>query len=273
LNPQGDQGLVLGFGQGAKLKFSMPGTNSQVEIPSLLSFITFLQANTDTNILSTPQILALDNEEAEIEVGDTVPVSQDPTTNGSTTTVQTKFEKASIKLNITPYIRPDSEAVRMKINQSVKQPTKSTAVGEQLAKNTTIISDRSLKTNIVVHNGDTAILGGLIRDSEMVSETKVPLLGDIPVLGWLFKSRSINVDKINLVVFLTPKIIRNVQDSHEMLGQKTNDRIDWLKKNFDGRDPYGKKIDSLPRAAKAAADEEDVTKSGQIRSKSNKATK
>jgi general secretion pathway protein D len=271
LNPAGDSGLILGFGSGAQLQFSVGGQT--VTIPSLLSFISFLQQNTESNILSTPQIMALDNEEAEIEVGDNIPIAQDQSSTGTTVSTNTKFEKATIKLNITPYIRPDSDAVRMKINQSVKQPSKTIIRAEQLAKTTTIISDRSLKTNIVVHNGDTAVLGGLIRDEESVSETKVPLLGDVPVLGWLFKSRSFQVKKINLVVFLTPKIIRNVKDNHEMLGQKTNDRIDWLKKNFDGRDPYGKKIDSLPRAAKAAPDEDETTKSGQIHSKSNKMKK
>ncbi|RYZ69778.1 MAG: hypothetical protein EOP05_14310, partial [Proteobacteria bacterium] len=114
------------------------------------------------------------------------------------------------------------------------------------------ISGRSIKTNIVVHNGDTAVLGGLVRDSERVSETKVPLLGDVPVLGWLFRSHRVEKDKINLVIFLTPKILRNKEDSQQHLAKKTNQRIDWIKKNFDGRDPYGKTIDTLPRSADAS---------------------
>lgn len=257
LNPAGDSGAVLGFGTGGKLKFTLPGTTTSVEIPSLLSFIKLLQSNTESNILSTPQLLALDNEEAEIEVGDNVPIAQDQATTGNTISTNTRFEKASIKLKITPYIRPDSDVVRMKIDQSVKQPSKTQVRSQTLAASTTVISDRSIKTNIVVHNGDTAVLGGLVRDEEGVNETKIPILGDIPILGWLFKSRSIETNKINLVVFLTPKIIRNLNDSHQNLTQKTNDRIDWLKKNFDGRDPYGKKVDTLPRAAKADTDELD----------------
>lgn len=253
LNPAGDSGTILGFGTGGTMEFNVGGQN--VTVPSLLAFIQLIQQNVESNILSTPQLLALDNEEAEIEVGDNIPIAQDQAATGSTISTNTKFEKATIKLKITPYIRPDSDVVRLKIDQSVKQPSKTKVVAETLAKSTTVISDRSIKTNIVVHNGDTAVLGGLIRDDESVDESKVPLLGDIPILGWLFRSSSVQKKKINLVIFLTPKIIRNLNDSQDLLSQKTNDRIDWIKKNFDGRDPYGKKMDTLPRAAKADREE------------------
>jgi general secretion pathway protein D len=249
LNPAGDRGVVLGFGQGEIIEVSVGG--STVRIPSLLAFLTFIQQNVESNILSTPQILALDNEEAMIEVGDKIPIAQDQTATGNTVSTNTRFENASIKLTITPFIRPDSNVVRMKVDQSVKQPTRSQAVGEQLQATTTVISDRTIKTNITVHSGDTAVLGGLIRDQEALSETKVPILGDIPILGWLFKSRSVETNKINLVVFLTPKIIRSLNDSQQNLTNRVNDRIDWLKKNFGGRDPYGKKVDTFPRADRA----------------------
>jgi general secretion pathway protein D len=254
LNPAGDSGTILGFGTGTKLKFAVGGTT--VEVPNLLSFIQLLQQNVESNVLSTPQILALDNEEAEIEVGDNIPIAQDQQTLGQTISTNTRFEKATIKLNITPYIRPNSDVVRLKINQSVKQPSNTVIRSTKLAESTTIISDRSIKTNIVVHNGDTAVLGGLIRDEETVDEVKIPILGDIPVLGWLFKSSTINKKKINLVIFLTPKIIRNMKDSQNLLSTRTNERIDWIKKNFDGRDPYGKKMDNLPRAARSGSEDE-----------------
>jgi general secretion pathway protein D len=248
--PTNDQGTILGFGSGEHVKLTL-GT-STVEVPSLLSFIRLIQQNTESNILSTPGILALDNEEAEIEVGDKVPVGLATTTstNGQTTQAP-QFENATIKLNITPAIRPDSDVVRMKIVQQIKQPSH-VQVAAALAAATTVLSDRSLKTNIVVHDGDTAILGGLVRDEESVDETKVPVLGDIPVLGWLFKSHEVKKTKVNLVVFLTPKIVRGAEDNQQLVSKKTNDRIEWLKKNFDGRDPYGKTVDQLPRRADAA---------------------
>lgn len=251
VNPQNDsKSTILGFGSGQQLEFTFPGSTSKITVPSLLSFIKLIQANLESNVLSTPQILALDNEEASIEVGDNIPIAQDSTTTAAGTSANTRFEKASIKLTIQPFIRPDSDVVRMKIDQSVKQPSDVKIASTKLAESTTIISDRALKTNIVVPNGDTAVLGGLVRDKETVDETKIPLLGDIPIIGWLFKSRSIKKDKVNLVVFLTPKIIRNIEDGHELFNTKAGERIDWIKKNFSGRDPYGKKMDTLPRTAK-----------------------
>ena len=250
LNPGSDSGAVLGFGSGATVDFTVPGTQTKIKVPSLLAFIKFIQENTESNILSTPRIMALDNEEAVIEVGDKVPVATNASTTVGGTTASTQFENATIKLEITPYIRPDSDVVRLKLAQSVKQVNPNAGVAEALKNVATTISDRTIKTNIVVNSGDTAVLGGLIRDEESVDETKVPVLGDVPVLGWLFKSRSRTKKKINLVVFITPRIIRGVRDSQKLTSEKVNERIDWIKRNFDGRDPHGAKMDSLPKTSK-----------------------
>ncbi len=270
-NPASDNGAVLGFGSGDLVE--VPIGTGTVKVPSLIAFVNLLQQNIESNILSTPHVLALDNEEAEIEVGDQIPIAQDSQTTGTTVANTTRFDNASVKLKITPFIRPDSNVVRMKVDQSVKQPTKVNAVGETLSKSTTSMSTRSIKTNITVASGDTAVLGGLIRDTDGVTESKVPILGDIPVLGWLFKSRVVETQKINLVVFLTPKILRNMTDNQNQMGKVLNGRIDWLKKNFGGRDPYGKTVDGLPRAAQsdeAISSDEPISSSG---SKSNRTTK
>ncbi len=250
LNPGSDSGAVLGFGSGATVDFTVPGTSTTVKVPSLLAFIKFIQSNIESNILSTPRIMALDNEEAVIEVGDKVPVSATTTSVGNNVVNDVKTENATIKLEITPYIRPDSDVVRLKLAQSVKQVNPNAAVAASLANLATTISDRTIKTNIVVNSGDTAVLGGLIRDEEGVNETKIPVLGDIPVLGWLFKARSRTKKKINLVVFITPRIIRGVRDSQQLTSEKVNERVDWIKRNFDGRDPHGAKMDSLPKTSK-----------------------
>jgi general secretion pathway protein D len=256
LNPAGDSGAILGFGGGSKVELNLGST--KIVVPSLLSFIKIFQQNIESNILSTPQILALDNETASIEVGDNITIAPDSTSTAAGVQQTTHFEKASIKLEVTPFIRPDSNVVRLKVEQSVKQPTRVQAVGETLQKSTTVISDRTIKTNLVIASGDTAVLGGLVRDQEELTETKIPVLGDIPILGWLFKAKNVQTNKVNLTVFLTPKIIRSgVNDSHEVLNRVTNNRIDWLKKNYDGRDPYGKTMDSLPRAAQAESENMD----------------
>lgn len=254
LNPGSDSGAVLGFGTGSTVNFKIPGTTTEVKVPSLLAFIQFLQQNVESNILSTPRIMALDNEEAVIEVGDKVPIGKKVSTVGNNAVADIERENATIKLELTPYIRPDSDMVRLKINQSVKQINNQVVKAKDLADSALAVSDRSIKTNIVVHSGDTAVLGGLIRDEETVDETKIPILGDIPILGWLFKSRAVNKTKINLVVFITPRIIRGVSDSQRLLGDKANERVDWIKRNFNGRDPYGAKMDKLPRTNKRSAD-------------------
>lgn len=247
INPMSDSGVVLGFGSQSKVELNIGG--QKLTVPNLLAFINIIQQNTEANILSTPRILAQDNESAEIEVGDKIPIGQASTTTTTGGTVsEPKFEDATIKLKVKPFIRPDSNVVRLEIDQQVKQKSRQNVAAESLAKTSVTISNRALKTNITVNSGDTAVLGGLVRDDEMVTEKKVPLLGDIPILGWLFKSKNVETSKINLVVFMTPKIIRTLADSHRTLSDVTNDRIEWVKKNFDGRDPYGKKIDGLPRA-------------------------
>jgi general secretion pathway protein D len=109
-----------------------------------------------------------------------------------------------------------------------------------------------------VKNGDTAILGGLIKEDDVETVVKVPLLGDIPILGWLFKSRSISKTKTNMVSFLTPKIIRNSGDVNEVVSKRLEERIEYIK-GQGGKDPYGAKIDPIYRKAQgAAAPSEDV---------------
>lgn len=250
ISPAGDKGAILGFGDGAKFKLQIGQTS--FEIPSLLSFIRVLQDNVEANILSTPRILALDNEEAMIEVGDKVPIGQNSNVIAGGASLVNNIERAdaTIKLTLTPFIRPDSDVVRLKIDQSVKGINNAITLAPQIQQIASALSDRTIKTNIVVNSGDTAVLGGLIKDEESVQETKIPILGDIPVLGWLFKSRKVDKKKLNLVVFITPKIIRSVKDGHKLLSEKVNERIDWIKRNMDGRDAFGAKVDKLPKTTK-----------------------
>ena len=256
LNPSGDKGAILGFGTGGPLQIQLPaalgGTTagSTVTIPSLLAFVNFLQTTNESNVLATPQLLASDNEEAVVEVGEEAPVGQTSAVGTGTTPTTTSIqrEKLTTKLTVTPLIRPDSDVVRMKIKMPIKQLSNKNVSAPNLAQNAVITTERNIETNIVVPNGDTAVLGGLMRDDESVVETKVPILGDIPVLGWLFKSSTVHRQKLNLLVFITPKIIRNVTDSQRNFVHKAKERIDWVKQNFGGRDPYGKFMDEMPRA-------------------------
>jgi general secretion pathway protein D len=133
----------------------------------------------------------------------------------------------------------------MEITQAISQATPpGKAVPSALAQNTTVISKRELKTFLVIRNNDTAVLGGLAREAETEQVAKVPILGDIPVIGWLFKSNTTTKEKQNLMVFLTPKIIRNPEDQRQTVNNILDERTQYIK-DMGGRDPYGRKMDQI----------------------------
>lgn len=246
INPANDSGAILGFGAGEVFNINMAGT--AVQVTSLAGLISFLKSNAGGNVLSTPQIMALDNEEAEIEVGERIPVA--PTTStGPSGITQTGIERedVTIHLKITPFISPDTDSVQLKIDQRVAQLSNTQVRASALAQQAVVTTRRNIKTQIVVNSGDTAVLGGLMSDQDSENETKVPLLGDVPIIGWLFKSKRVERVKSNLLVFITPRVIRNIQDSARLLDDKINERIDFIQKHMGGRDPHGEIIDNLPR--------------------------
>ena len=247
INPEKDDGAIIGFGSNDTVKLS--NLAGGIEVTSMVGFIKFLKSTVGTNILSEPQIMALDNEEAEIEVGTNVPVgkTQTSTTGGITSGIE--FKDATIHLKIKPYISPDSDKVRMEIEQKIDQVAPVQVEAPELAGSAVSTTKRLLKTSIVVNDGDTAVLGGLMQDSEKETIKKVPVLGDIPILGWLFKSRKIEKSKKNLMLFITPKIMRTNVEGADLLTQKLNERIDFIQRNMGGRDPHGLYFDSLPRKA------------------------
>jgi general secretion pathway protein D len=252
VNPVGGAGAVISFGAGKNVTVTDPLTNTEKSIPSLLGLITFLKSVKKANILSTPQILTMNNQEGEIEVGDKIITAVNTSTGANgITTVSPVFEDATIKLTIKPFISPATDQIRMEVKQQVAQP--STVIPPAaLASTSQSVAKRSIKTTITVANGDTAILGGLIKEQDIETINKVPLLGDIPILGWLFKSRETTKDKVNLLVFLTPKVIRAPSDNHKIINEKLDERLDNIKAQ-GGKDPWGKKVDKIYRKAGGAA--------------------
>jgi general secretion pathway protein D len=253
LSPTGGSGAILGFGSGKTVTITPTTGGTAITIPSLIGFINFLKQTKKANILSTPTIIALDNNEAEIEVGDQVVTSMQQNVSGTSGTVTTTptLSDATIKLHIKPFISPSSNSIRMEIKQSVAQLS-SVAVPKDFQNNTQPLAKRSINTMINVKNGDTAILGGLIKEDDIESVVKVPLLGDIPILGWLFKSRTTQKQKTNMVSFLTPKIIRNSGDVNQVVSKRLEDRINYIK-DQGGKDPFGAKIDPIYQKAQGAA--------------------
>ena len=180
-----------------------------------------LAADGDTNILSTPSLVTLDNEEAEIVVGQNVPFVTGSFTNtgataGATNPFQTiQRQDVGITLKITPQIN-EGDAIVMEIEQEVSSISDSASAAD-------IITDkRSIKTNVMVEDGQIIVLGGLIEDRIRETEQKVPFLGDIPLLGYLFRAHSTNRDKSNLMVFIHPTILNDTSTTNRYTSSKYN---------------------------------------------------
>ena len=187
------------------------------------ALIQALGTTTDANLLSTPSITTLDNEEAKITVGQNVPFLTGqyttPTSTSNASSTVTPFntiqrQDVGITLKVTPQIHAGN-AVRLKVDQEV-----SSIASPQTGAVDLVTNKRKISTTILADNGETIVLGGLLQDNKNLGESKVPLLGDIPVLGYLFKSTSKDTTKSNLVVFLRPTILRNSEESTVLTRRK-----------------------------------------------------
>ncbi len=257
LSPLGGAGAILGFGAGKSVSIPNPAGGDNIEVKSLTGLVNFIKTNNNGNILSSPQITVMDNEEANIAVGQTIPVGSSNTVSTTGTTSAPIFKEATIDLTIKPQISPDTDQVQMEIEQKIKQLASTQVLNSQQGATATT-NDRNVKTRISVDSGDTAVIGGLMQDTEEESMTKVPILGDIPILGWLFKSTKSSKSKLNLVMFITPKILRNADDGADIVNNKINERIDFIQSYMNGKDPHGYNIDSLPRKASRRSSKPEV---------------
>jgi Flp pilus assembly secretin CpaC len=170
-----------------------------------------------TNILSAPHILTSDNEEAEIRVGDNIPIisSRVEAATGAptvSTSVNVERQDIGVTLRVTPQIT-EGDTLRLDIYQEI------TAVNSGLQASVgdvnsvgPALSNRRVENTVVVANGETVVIGGLLGDDYQDTVVKVPWLGDIPFFGWLFKTTTRNLRKLNLLVFLTPHIVRAEED-------------------------------------------------------------
>lgn len=191
--------------------------------PNIGAMIQAYKFDSDVSILSTPQLLTLDNEEAEINVGENVPylTRQDSTTTSSQYPVNYntyEYKDVGVILNVTPHINHEN-FVRLKISQQVTKVISGVTTDTTKPSIPTTLK-RTAKTTVVVKDNETVVIGGLVGDSTDNSVNKVPLLGDIPFLGWLFKAKTATREKTNLYVFLTPRIVRTNQDAAKLYDEK-----------------------------------------------------
>jgi general secretion pathway protein D len=217
-------GLNLGIVQG---EITIPGTS--VKVANLQLLARALEGDSGANVLSTPNVLTLDNEEAKIVVGQNVPFitgTFTPTAGSATNPFQTIERKdIGLTLRVTPQVS-EAGAVKLKIFQEVSSVTRDKA----LVQSADIITNkRSLESTVLVDNGQIVVLGGLIQDDQNAAIDKVPLLGDIPYLGALFKYESRNRKRTNLMIFLRPVILKDDRAAASL----TADRYDYIR-NLQG---------------------------------------
>ena len=200
------------------LTLAVGGTNSSGTRYALL--LRALATDDSSNILSTPSIVTLDNEEAEIIVGENVPFVTGSFTNTGSTDPTNPFQTierqdVGLTLRVTPQVN-EGDTIKL----DLEQETSSVIPGSEVTGITT--RKRSIKTSVLVDDGGILILGGLITETISEAESKVPLLGDIPLLGALFRSTSSNKNKQNLMVFLRPSILRDEHDAAYVTNEKYN---------------------------------------------------
>jgi len=238
-------GFVLGFKQGpdrAPIKVGDKTFNTN----SLNGLLEFVQANTDSQVIATPQIIALDNEKATFEVSEQIPVPKTTVPANGVPVQSFEPDKAELRLEVTPQINKGSNYVKLEILQKLENfdPTgvPSELAGKTFAKNT-----RATTTKVFVQSEDTVVLSGMIRSKVTEVVSKVPLLGDIPVLGWLFKNSKTDNTRTNLLVFITPRIIKQYDKIRKILASKLEERDEFVRETQGSIDPFGREVNKLKK--------------------------
>jgi hypothetical protein len=152
----------------------------------------------------------------------------------------------ALSIKIKPQINKLSNFVKLEIDTKLGDFT-DRAVPAALQSSATSTIERNAKTSVVVADTDTVVIGGLMRDKSVERTSKIPVLGDIPLLGWLFKSRDATVEKTNLLIFMTPTIIRQYEKVRAILDRKLKERDEFLEKSAGGEDPMRHYRDDMIR--------------------------
>lgn len=198
---------AIGFVEGSK-------TLGNILIPDIGGLISLAATDDDINILSVPQIVTTNNEEAKILVGQNLAFIKNSQVSAEGSIVKTfDFRDVGLILHITPHINENGE-VRLKIKQEIEEVS---GVSFEGAIET---NKRELITQLTVQNMSTAVMGGLVTENDKKLMHKVPILGSIPLLGMLFRTEHTYKQKMNLMLFITPKVIRNQQQADVIYNQK-----------------------------------------------------
>lgn len=234
-----------------------------MSIPSYAVLLQAVAEQTRANIISAPSIIAVDNVEAKYKVGTKIPVNRGTVTTpfGPSTTQQVNIELTEfpLKLDLKPHISND-DMVLLEVKHEADQLTTETARGPRS-------STRSFETRVVVHDQETIVLGGLTQERDGTTTSQVPLLGDIPILGYLFKTVARTKRKSNLLILLTPHILKDRRDLERIQRRKLREHDEFARSvstldhmAYEPRIDYTRKrglVEEINRAVQAA--EEDAS--------------
>ena len=204
---------------------SFPITIGGITFSNLAALITAAQTDNNFNVIATPQLMTLDNEEASVVVAENIPFSTrvDEGTAVTDRAIQSfEYRDVGVTLKVTPQIN-EKRFVKLKIFEEISRVVSETT---QLSPTQVVLAPtttkRTAETNVQVRDGQTVVIAGLVGDNVDITSTKVPCLGDIPIVGWLFKSESRNTTRTNLLIFLTPYIVATPEEADQIYMRKSN---------------------------------------------------
>lgn len=249
-NPELLQGVALGA-RGPELAGTSNLLGTGLSIPAFGVVLQALASSGDANVLATPHILATDNTAAEISVGENVPLQTNlgggsglgslaglaggqagaagalanlPLLTGGG--FNAPRQDVGIKIKVTPHLN-ETNQVRLEIEQEISEA--GSAVG---ALGVVPITKRTARTTVEVDDQQTIVLGGLMREAERKSRKKIPVLGDLPVLGFLFRHSEVTKEKLNLLLVLTPTVIHGQEDLRKIFERKMQERQEFIDRYF-----------------------------------------
>jgi general secretion pathway protein D len=245
------------------------GSTATLDIPSFGVLVKALQTNSDVDVLSNPHLLIMNNEDGEISVGSRVPfpVSTFGLGGGaapggaapipgfagvSSFFPNVQREKVALELKLTPHVN-EHDMVRLEVDEKISELAPGSS---NLGPST---SERTAKTIVVAKDQQTILIGGLMSDKVINTVTKVPLLGDIPILGFFFRNSTKKVVKTNLLIALTPYVITDMSDLRRVLEKKMKERREFVERfggqerpDFEAERSYRKKVGMLEEINKVA---------------------
>lgn len=224
---------------------------NELTLPALSVLIDLSETDTDINVISAPRLLTSDNEEAEIIVGSNVPIITSTGSDNAGNAVNSiERQDVALTLRFTPQVT-EGDLVRLKVYQEISDVAQASAnVGDPNDVGVTI-DKRLVRNTVLAEDGKTVVLGGLFQTNQQEQVSKVPLLGDLPLLGWLFRNKSQIETKTSLMVFITPTIIRSPEDLDAVTRQNRK-KLKLFKETNGSREVFGPLAeDTAPESFKA----------------------